>query len=235
MKDIAKAIEEEKLYIIDKMNDINTSLLSRLQPFGYENLNEYFIEKRNYLFNQWRPEVYPINVKTLTTELENAIRNEKYGIYLSVSDSLYAFHGSDDINYKLCEKLGVYVAELFYKGGTIIGSPLDLGIEIVAPNYIGLDCQFILNKFYNIISKYLNNVEISGNDILIDGKKILGSMERRIGNVYVWAAQISFGNYNSIIEQICNKKSTKIPGFIDHHLLTKDVLEKEILSWLQKQ
>lgn len=234
MKDLINAMEEEKRYVEDRKNNINTSLPERLIPYGYDNLTEYFDEKKEYLFNQWIPEVTYIDVATLTTELERAVREEKYGIYISVSDGLYAFHGSDVIDYKLCEELGVCVAELYHQGGTIIGSNADLGIEIVAPISLGLDGNFILNKFYEIISKYNENVTIDGNDILVDGKKIMGSMRRNVGKAFVWAAQISFADYSDIIAQVCSKKSVKTPSYIDNNKLSRDQLESEVLGWLLK-
>lgn len=235
MKDLIGAMAEEKRYIADKMNGVESSLSARLAPYEYENLTEYSHEKREYLFNEWIPEVTYIDVSTLTTELEKAVREEKYGIYISVSDGLYAFHGSDLIDYELCEKLGVCVAELYHRGGTIIGSSKDLGIEIVAPVNIGLDSNYILNKFYEIISKYVENAAIDENDILVDGKKVMGSMNRHVGKAFVWAAQISFADYEEIITQVCNKQSTKKPSYIDNALLTRNELESEVLAWLQKR
>lgn len=235
MKDLINAIEEEKKYISDRKNGASTSLLERLTIYGYDNLTEYFEDKRELLFNEWIPDVIYIDVKTLTTELERAVREEKYGIYISTSDGLYAFHGSDYIDYELCESLGVCVAELYHQGGTIIGSNDDLGIEIVAPLSMGLDSGFILNKFYEIISKYIDNVTIDGNDILVDGNKVMGSMRRNVGNVFVWAAQVSFKDYSDIIAQVCNKKSIKTPSYIDSEKLSRHQLEEEVLEWLQKR
>lgn len=234
MKNLVGAIEEEKKYTQDRLNGINTSLVERLTIYGYDNLTEYFDDKREFLFNKWIPEIIYIDVKTLTTELEKAVREEKYGIYISTSDSLYAFHGTDVIDYKLCENLNICVAELYHQGGTIIGSNDDLGIEIVAPIELGLDNDYIINKFYEIISKYVDNVTIDGNDILIDGNKVMGSMRRNVGNVFVWAAQVSFNDYSDIISQICSKKSSKTPSYIDSNKLSKGQLEKEVLEWLQK-
>jgi lipoate-protein ligase A len=74
---------------------------------------------------------------------------------------------------------------------------------------VGLNSKIIMSKFHEIISKYIEDVVIDGNDILIEGKKVLGSMERRIGRVYVWAAQISFEDHSEIIKKICNKQSIK--------------------------
>ena len=35
--------------------------------------------------------------------------------------------------------------------------------------------------------KYFNDVVISGNDILINGMKVLGSMNRRVNGMYIFA------------------------------------------------
>ena len=232
MKNLQKAMNEETMYINDRMNGINTSLIERLKQYGYETLDEYFLDKKEYKFNNWKPELYYVDIKTLTTELEKAVQSKQYGIYISKTDGPYAFHGSDEIDYELCENLGVCVAEVYHQGGTIIGDVEDLGIEIIAPLDIGLDTNYLLNKFSEIISKYEENVEINGNDILINGEKVLGSMQRNIGDTFVWAAQISFGEHNELIEKICHKKSIKKPGRIVN--LSKEKLEEEVLKWLQK-
>ena len=235
MADLISAMYEEQKYLADRLNNVNTSLIDRLVPYGYKDLSSYFIDKQQYLFNNWSPEVYDIDVRDITTNLEYAVRNEKYGIYISHSNGLYAFHGSLDIDYTLCKELGIQVAELYHQGGTIIGSDKDLGIEIIAPAEVGLNSKIIMAKFYEIISKYVEDVAIDGNDILIEGKKVLGSMERRLGRVYVWAAQISFEDHSEIIKKICNKHSIKQPGYIDSTFLTKEQLQNEVMAWLQKR
>ena len=234
MKDLIKAIQEEQDYIADRKNGIDTSLIDRLIPYGYDNLTEYFNDKREHLFKEWIPEVRPIDVRTITTDLEAAVRAENYGVYISFADGLYAFHGTDDIDCKLCEELGICVAELYHQGGTIIGSNADLGIEIIAPLSIGLDSDYILNKFFEIISSYVDNTALDGNDILINGEKVMGSMSRNVGNVFVWAAQVSFQDYTDIIAQVCHKKSNKKPGYIDSNKLSRNKLEEVIIAWLQK-
>lgn len=234
MKNLEKAMAEERLYIQDRMKDIDTNLVDRLAPYGYSNLTEYITDKQEYLFSRWKPEVYYVNVHTLTTELEKAVQNNQYGIYISTTDGLYAFHGSDDIDYNLCNELGVTVAELYHKGGTIIGGVEDLGIEIIAPIDLGLTPEIIISKFYDIISKHEPSAEIVGNDILINGEKILGSMYRYVDKAFVWAAQISFEDHDEIIKKVCSKKSKKKPGKIKNLYLNKKSLESWILKWLQK-
>ena len=235
MRNLIEAMAEEQVYVRDRMAGINTSLPDRLAPFGYSDLTAYFKDKRLYLFDQWKPEVFYVEAATLTTELENAIRDERYGIYISVHDGLYAFHGSDEIDYDLCEKLGVCVAELYHKGGTIIGSGQDLGIWICAPSELLMSSTEVIAKVHEIISNHVPGAVIAGNDILVNGEKVMGSMSRSVGKVFVWAAQVSFGEYSDIIAQVCNKQSTKTPGHIDSSLLTRDTLEQEVLAWLCKR
>lgn len=234
MRDIVNAIAEEKKYVSDRMQEIDTSLRSRLLQYGYDNLDEYFSEKIEYLFNEWKPDVHYIDADFLSNGMEEAIANKEYGIYILAPEKLYAFHGNDDIDYDMCEELGVRVIELHYQGGTIVGSSEDLGILLVIPNYLQLSSNWIIEHFFNIISKYVDGAEILGNDILVNGEKVMGSMNRTVGDSFVWAAQISFGEYDDLITKICNKKSSKEPGKIDSSKMTRDNLESEVLAWLQK-
>lgn len=187
----------------------------------------------NKIFNGWVPEVYRIPIKKYAEITENAIRTGQYGIYISYGEGIHAYHGNQPIDYKLCKKLGVRVVELGYNGGTILGSADDLSIIIIAPVGAGLNHDLIFNKYFEIISKYIPNTTINGNDILIDGNKVCGSMERTVGEVYEWAAQVSFADYSEYIAQICDKPQIKTPAYIDSTLLTRDQLEQEIISWLQ--
>lgn len=186
-------------------------------------------------FNEWIPEVYRVPIEEYADITENAILTGQYGIYISHGEGIHAYHGNQPIDYDLCENLGVRVVELGYNGGMILGSEADLSIIIVAPVAIGLSHEVIINKYHEIISKYISNTTIDGNDILVDGNKVCGSMERTIGVVYEWAAQVSFADYSEYIAQICNKPPVKKPAYIDSNLLTRDTLEEEILAWLQKK
>ena len=232
MKDLIGAIAEEKLYVADRMKQINTSLIDRLKPFGYETIEEYFDEKTDYFLSNWKPKVFRVDVDILAETLDDAIINGKYGIYTPVAKGRYAFHGNDEIDRELCQKLGVKIIDLKYIGGTIIGSEDDFSFEIIAPVEFGLTHSCVIKKVAEIIGKKVDNVVIDGNDILIDGKKVMGSMTRQVGNSFVWAAQISFGEYDSYIEKICKKISNKIAGYIRKEKLSRDTLESEVLEWL---
>lgn len=233
-KDLLGAMKEEQLYLADRMSGINSSLQSRLFLFGYKKLTEYFKEKKDYLFSQWVPEVRRTDISIVANEVEQAIKNEDYGVYIPTVSGLYAFYGSEELDLDLCKNLGVRPVNMGYNGGTIIGSSEDFSIEILMPASIGVNSQDIISKFAEIISNKIENVTIDGNDILVDGAKVMGSMERHLGRVYVWAAQVSFADYTDYIAQLCQKHSVKRPSKIDKTVLSREQLEREVLKWLLK-
>ncbi len=234
MKNLAAAMAEEQKYIENRFKNIKSNLLENIKPFGYNTLESYIQDKKTYIFNTWQPEVYYVDVSTLTTTLQNAIKNKQYGIFISTSDNSYAFHGNDEIDYELCEKLNVTPVELYYQGGTIIGGPNDFGIWIFTPTELQFTFYDFITGFYNILSKYISGIVINKNDFLLDNKKIMGSMSRATLNGYIWAAQFSFTDQTQLIEKLCNKKSDKVPGYIENSKLTKEQFKIEVLKWLQK-
>lgn len=189
----------------------------------------------NKLFNEWVPKIYRVPIEDYARVTENAILTGRYGIYISYGEGIHAYHGSQPIDYELCESLGVRVVDLNYSGGTIIGSADDLSIIMVFPESMGMEHEIIVGKIAEIISKYVPNTTIDRNDILVNGEKVSGSMTRIICGSFVWAAQISFADYTDYIAKICSKPPIKKPSYIDSSLLTRDKLEEEILAWLKKE
>ena len=65
---------------------------------------------------------------------------------------------------------------------------------------------------------------------------ILKGIKVKQGRVYTSEAFYSDKkDYTDIINKICTKQSQKTPSYIDSEYLTRDVLEMEVLKWLQKQ
>ena len=185
-------------------------------------------------FEEWIPTIYRVSIEDYAKVVENAVLTGQYGIYISYGEGIHAYHGSIPIDRELCKNLGISVVDLNYNGGTIIGSTEDLSIIMVFPESMGMTHEVIIGKIVEIISKYVPNTSIDGNDILVNGKKVSGSMTRTLMGSFEWAAQITFKDYSEYIEKICHKPSNKIPSHIDNNLLTRDKLEEEILAWLQK-
>lgn len=231
---IEQAVEQEKKYDLYN-HDEYLKFVKALRNIGFASFSEYETSKRVYLRQTWVPEVYRVDISEYAAVTEDAIVNGKYGIYISQGEGVHAYHGNQPIDYELCESLGVRVVELGYEGGTILGSAVDLSIIFVAPVDLGYSHLMIIGKYLEVISKYVPGTTVDGNDILVNGNKVCGSMTRTVGNSYVWAAQVSFADYIEYISQICSKQSGKQPSYIDSKLLTRDTLETEILSWLRKE
>lgn len=233
MLNIEKAIEIEKEGFYNESNE--DVLFEKIKHLCFENIEDYKEQKRKFLFNKWVPEVHKVPIKEYSEVVNKAIHYEKFGIYISYGEGVHAYHGNQPLDYDLCKKLGVEVVELNYNGGTIIGSEKDLSIIMVFPVMMDLQHEFIINNIVDIISKYVPNVTVDRNDILVDGKKVSGSMMRQVMGSRVWAAQISFNEYSDYIKQICVKPPLKEPSYIDNNLLTRDKLEEEIIKWLRKE
>lgn len=231
MKDLLGAIQEEKSYVSDRMQGKKTNLTERLAQYGYHDLKEYFDEKKHYLFLKWAPEVYYIDEDFLDTQMENNIKNGVDGIYIiTPKNEYYAFHGDDEINYDECKELGVRPIEMNYHGGTIIGSKGDLGILLIIPKDIMLSSTDIINKIMEIVRVNCPEATYNGNDILINGNKVMGSITKDAGDYYVWAAQFSFVEHDELISKICKKEQKKKPSTF--YKLTRDKLEQGVLKWL---
>ena len=231
MVNLEKAMQVEQQLRNEGNYNVRT-LAPLIKEFGYNTAKQYLEERNAYLFQNWKPEVFYIDISEYSEVTEDAIQNDKYGIYISNGEGIHAYHGLGEIDYDLCKELNVRVVELNYQGGTIIGSAKDFSIIIVAPANIHLESQFIIDKFKEIISKHVPETTVNGNDILVNGNKVAGSMSRDVGNTFVWATQVTFDDYSEYIEKICNKKSNKKPAYIDNALLTRNTLEEEVLNWL---
>lgn len=231
MLNLKEAIQAEQQLRKEGQYDVR-SFAPVAKEFGFDTVKDY-IEKRNaYFFQEWIPEVFYVDISKYVKVTEDAIQNNKYGIYISKGKGVHAYHGLGEIDRELCKKLGVLVVDLNYTGGTIIGSAQDFSIILVAPSYLQLEPQKILAKFTEIVGKYVPETSFDGNDILVSGKKVAGAMTRTVGTSFVWATQVTFNDYSEYIEKICTKKSSKAPSFIDPSLLTRERLEKDVLAWL---
>lgn len=236
VKNIEAAIAEEKVYIHERLNGIDSSLTERLAPYGYDALDEYFADKRAYLFAQWKPELYVTDIAVFPETVADAIANRKHGIYMVNYDGVCAWCGRENqVDRDLCKELGVRVVELRHNGGVIVSSENDVDIMIIAPMTYGLTRMDFMEKYHEILSAHFPDAEIVDNDILIGGKKVVGMATGSVNDVFMIVTHVSFTNYSELIDKICNKKSEKEPGFVDDTVFTRDEMVEEVLSWLQKR
>ena len=91
--------------------------------------------------------------------------------------------------------------------------------------------MFILSKLKNIFGKYMEGVTVNGNDLLLNGEKICGSIMYHKNGMNCFACHFSFKDNTELIEKICNiSGSIKVPTAIDG--LTVPMFKKELREWL---
>ena len=207
-----------------------------LEPFakeqGYESGLEYLRDKRDYLLSQWIPKVFRPTLDELAEVCATSIKNEECKIIIPYEEGLHVWEGDQKVDYELCEELGVQVVNASVGGGTFVGSDKDFTMMVVMPRSIGFEYLDILNKLAELISKSVEGIEVNGNDLLLDGKKVCGTTWNTTENTCIFTCQVTFEDYTEYIEKLCTKKSNKTPSYINNSLLTRDQLEKEILNWL---
>ena len=81
------------------------------------------------------------------------------------------------------------------------------------------------------ISKYMKNVTVNGNDILVDGNKICGSILYHKNHMKCFACHFSFKDNSELIDKICNVSgSVKVPSCVNN--LSVDAFKNELKDWL---
>jgi hypothetical protein len=224
-------IEQQYLDTRDTLKTL--SLLNRLSTVGYTSLDTYFKDKTEYLVRTSNPTIYEPVMLGIEDAVEASVKTKEVSVYIPTASDVFAWHGSETIDYDLCKSLGVTVYEMRYLGGTIISGPEDFSIAVIIDENTDVTSDYFMNRFYSYFRQYFSNVVLNNNDILINDKKILGSMTRRANGMFIFATQVSFVDRTNLINQICPPDSGKIPGCIDNSILTKEMLKNEVLSWLQ--
>lgn len=232
MKSIQFAIAAEEKYKRDRLVGIdNEPLIGLLEQLGYTDLEEYFEEKRIYQSREAGLSVYTSNVSNAVNTLISLITNKVCSILLVDCEEFFVYHGSEPYDRDYCNEHHINVYEVGHTGGTIVGSPGDSSIGFILPEHIDINSDWILNKFRDTLSKYFDDVRVDNNDIVLNGKKVLGSAVLRMNGMFAFVAHIAFTDSAELISSICKVEANKVPGFIPSNL-SRDTLYNEVISWL---
>ena len=227
---IEKAITAEQEYLQKRLSGEDVTL--DLSEYGYESLDTYFADKKEYQLKHCGVEIHETTMNDIENRVETAVIGKTPSIWIPTANSVFVWHGSEPIDTELCNKLGVRIYDMNYVGGTIVSGAEDLSFAIIVPEAIDIGTSYVLERLREAMSKYLDDVVVEGNDILVGGVKVLGSMNRRVNGVYVFACQISYADRTELIDKLCSKQSDKTPGYIDSAKLPKQTLKNEVLGWL---
>lgn len=236
MNDIVKAIEKEKEYLSYRMKDQEPySLQDALKEYGFESLNKYFEAKKNYEFSNLPFVVIETTPIKAISEVLKAILEKKIAILFADTTNTIVWNGDNSkFNEIYCLTHGIPVLPLQTVGGTIVSTKGDLNIGICFPRSLDISATDILKSFANIFRKYTDKeVEVEGNDIIVDGYKVMGSTYYFTKETLMFITPVSLTEKTELINNICLKQSSKTPSHID--FMTSELLRQEVLEWLRVQ
>lgn len=214
------------------------NFFDKIIGLGYGDLNEFFEDKALYqMRNVLKNNIYSIDMKDFIPTLMGMIQNQTWGIISISTEVTCVVHGDNEekpLNREYCEEHNIPIYPYNSFGGNIVAAKGDYGVVFLIPRSIDITEYFILDNLANILGKHFDNVEAEGNDILIDGKKVVGT--GCFGNEQFFFMMIYFSmvNKGELIRKICGEPLTdKEPGYIDQEVLSEEQLKEEVLSWLQ--
>lgn len=235
MTDIEKAMTKEQEYLSYRMNNKEPfHLVDAIKEYGFNSLNEYFTAKKEYEFRQIKFAYEEGSPENCLSKVFATIANGETKFSFMLSDKTFVFNCSDDFNEEFCQVNNIPVYQTKTKGGTIVSTAGDVSFCICAPASMDMNADYILTHIATILSKYMDGIVINGNDILRDGKKVLGCAFYEQNNMFALVAHVSFNDNSELIANICRKpKSGKAPGYLIN--ITPEQFRQEVLEWLQVQ
>lgn len=234
MSDIVKAIEKEQEYLSCRMkNKEPFHLVDAVKECGFDSLTDYFSAKTEHEFDSLHFSFVIKKPSKCIDYFFQMMDSKDTGVVFIESDETFVFSGeSKPYDAEYCESNNIPVFPLYTRGGAIVSTLGDFSIGICFPEEVGADVRFILEKLKGIFSDYMDNVSVNGNDILLNGEKICGSIMYHQNGMKCFAAHFSFKDNSELIEKICNiSGSTKTPSFING--LTVAMFKKELSEWLR--
>ena len=237
MRDIVKAIEKEKEYLSYRMKGEEPfHLVDAVNECGFDSLAEYFDAKKDHTVENLDFEVYDVDPEGIGIYYVSKCIAEKRTAYIPI-DVRYTFVWVGDnctYNADYCDDCGIPVYPIYSSGGAIVNVEGDFNVAIITPKSAGLDAGYFLRKLADILQSHTGReIKIVGNDIMLDGMKVLGSSTAEKNDMFSFVAAVSLVDKTELISQICTKHSEKTPAHID--FMTCDELEREVRTWLLKK
>lgn len=158
----------------------------------------------------------------------NIISEQKEACVYCISDENCAIVGSNfGANIQEIERCGIRSGQINHEGGTIIASPGDVQIGILTEGYSGhVYRDIIINGIIDKLKANNHDAILEGNDILVNGRKVVGFGSRMFGKILFTAIQVSIDINLDLIKSICTKPMTKMPdGLKNYGITTQDILD----------
>ena len=171
--------------------------------------------------------IIPVTLDTVTTEVFQVLKlNQECCIYC-VADQTAAVVGTNlGSNLETIKQTGTKLIQINHEGGTIVLSAGDVDIGIFTKDFSGHDYRDkILQRLMSLIEIDKDRIVWDNNDILIDGKKVVGYGSRRYSDILYTAIHISINANLELIQKICTKPMVKVPGSLsDYNIKSEDIV-----------
>lgn len=173
-------------------------------------------------------ECIKVKMEEVTNVVHELISCQREAMVYCVQEDSWAILGNNSEK-EMCnaKRLGVNFVQVNHEGGTMITSPGDVDVGIFTNGYYGNFLRDeIIRQIMEKAHKYGYEAVLVGNDMLVDGKKVIGFGSRVFGKILYTAIQISVNLNEELIEKVCEKESHKIPGGLKQYGIdTSDIVD----------
>ncbi len=231
-------LNNQHIYNVEHNIEEPIPFVDQILELGYSSLQMFFDEKVEYEMQSiLHGNVYSVSPANAMPTLRTLVLNNEYGIVSVYTDETCVHHGGDpsktlNVDYCAQHNIPIYSYDSF--GGNIVATEGDYSIALVVPQSIDISAEFVLNHTRAILEKYFKHVDIQGNDIMIDNKKVCGATSFGTNDIFFLIYHFSMSDKAELIHTICgDPTSEKTPGYIDTSILSTQKLMEEMLLWLQ--
>lgn len=165
-------------------------------------------------------------------KITNCIKEQKEGFFYFIPNKTAIFRGYNNLlDENLCKELNLDIIELNNEGGIIVSGKDSIAIGLLSKNIDNKYNEMITNILVDYLKQNNINVDLMGNDILIDNKyKVASSSTRRFGDILFSAFHISFNVDLDLINKLCKKPMVKVPKGLDDYNINKSELSNIIIN-----
>lgn len=171
-------------------------------------------------------------IKTTLDDVTNLVlgilSEQKEAVVYCLADDYCAVVGSNGgANEDRIRDLGIKMVQIKHEGGTIILSPGDVDIGIFTAGYQGHGYRKrIVDRIIDKLNENGYKAVVEGNDVLIDGRKVVGFGSRIFGKILYTAIHIAVDSNMDLIKTICTKDMQKTPdALMNYGINTQDILD----------
>lgn len=182
--------------------------------------------------------IYTVSIEDAISEMQKSINKKENAAFFVESNKKFAYVPTSWHNQEFFSQYDVTGYNMFYDtsvgGGIIIGDPSDLSFLVMRPyDETKSICDDFEHHLENFIKSKFENSEFSGNDVMIDGKKSIGTASAILDGMTMFMFMASFADNSELINALCPPGHTKVPQPINSEILSKEEFKNEIITWLQ--